>query len=162
MRSRGIWDFCVKKGKQGGGSRGILCVCVCVCVWQHLYSDRASSLNLDVTACSLCHTGAGGGAEENTYKPVPLCPNQTPRHTHTHTHTHTHKYTVYPCQVKYCGMSGGPSGLQQPNVSSDINGCFSWLKGENTLKNHTSEQPLGFARDKLIDISDALLNMPAF
>lgn len=68
---------------------------------------------------------------------------QCARTRHPDIHTHTRTFTVYPCQVEHCGVAGGASGVQQPNVSSSINGCFSWLKGENTLKNHTSEQPLG-------------------
>lgn len=74
-----------------------------------------------------------GRAEKNTYKL--LSPD-----TQTQTHACACTSRVSPCQVDHCGVAGGASGAQQPNVSSSVNG---WLKEENTLKNHTSAQPLG-------------------
>lgn len=67
------------------------------------------------------------------------------RQTHTRTYTHTNFHSIsLPSQALWCGRRS--LGSLTPNVSSSINGCFGWLKGENTLKNHTSEQPLGSSK----------------
>lgn len=66
--------------------------CCCGLHCQHLYSNRASSLNLDLTAWSLCHTGAGGGELRRILTSLHLCAQAIRSGT----------FAVYPCQVKHC------------------------------------------------------------
>lgn len=66
----------------------------------------------------------------------------TARHSHT-AHTSMRGFRVYPCQVKHCEAPGEALRGHQQNMSSSINGCFSWLAEENIFRNDRVKQSLG-------------------
>lgn len=157
--SHGIWDLCVRKRQTRHSMdfyfRGtMLCVCALHSVttsvfWQGLLSQSKSNCLQPLPHRSW------RGELRRILRSLFLCAD-------AHTHTNTLTFLPCPCQVEHCAVAGGASGVQRPNVSSSINGCFSWLKGGKHLEESYIRAAPGLRRGTdWLTFSEALLNTAA-
>lgn len=139
--NRALYRFC----------RGILlCVHRWALLWQHLYSDRVSSLNLDLTAFSLCHTGAGGGSWEE-YLQASTTVLEIGKHTHGH--THTHKLSQYiPAKSSIVVWQEEPRESNSQMCPLALMAASADWRGKTPWRIIHLNSHLAPARDKLIDI----------
>lgn len=129
---------------------GYCCVCVCVqLLWQHLYSDRASSLNLDLTACSLCHTGAGGGELRRILTSLYHCARTRHPDAYTYTQCMPAKSSIVVWQEEPRESNSQMCPLALMAASADWRGKTPW-------RIIHLNSPSALSRDKLIDILRSL------